>query len=258
MDIDNRKRIFQSNWLLYPEESWYCGLLANTSTITNWLFEPTVLSRYCDLLNRLEKDSYTRYLLAFMEAGQHRFGSNWRYADIGTLLLALASNMKIKDYLEIGVRAGRSLAMVAHTCPYTHIVGFDLWPDHYAGMKNPGPAFVENEVKKIGYTGNLQLIPGDSHETVPEFFRHHPDAYFDCITVDGDHSEQGAKQDLETVIPRLRAGGVLVFDDIVHPKHRYLKEVWRTTIAEREDFQSYEFTELGYGVAFAVRLNEPD
>ena len=78
---------------------------------------------------------------------------------------------------------------------------------------------------------------------------------FDLITVDGDHSEVGAWEDLITVIPRLATGGVLVFDDIAHPAHPYLLGVWRRALARFPFLSGHEFTETGYGVAFAVRRN---
>jgi len=53
---------------------------------------------------------------------------------------------------------------------------------------------------------------------------------FDLITVDGDHSEEGAFDDLLNVIPHLNVGGILVFDDIAHPTHPYLLGVWKKTL----------------------------
>jgi len=76
------------------------------------------------------------------------------------------------------------------------------------------------------------------------------------ITVDGDHSEAGALDDLKNVIPHLSVGGILVFDDIAHPAHPYLINVWKKTMAQFPFLTSFEFTELGYGVAFAIRKKE--
>jgi predicted O-methyltransferase YrrM len=76
---------------------------------------------------------------------------------------------------------------------------------------------------------------------------------FDLITVDGDHSAEGATKDLEDVIPYLSVGGVLVFDDISHPQHRYLLDVWKSVISKHNNLTDYCFTEIGYGVAFAIK-----
>ena len=58
----------------------------------------------------------------------------------------------------------------------------------------------------------------------------------------------------EILVPE--GGGVLVFDDIAHPAHPYLIEVWRRVVREFPFLSSYEYTEQGYGIAFAVRPRE--
>jgi hypothetical protein len=76
------------------------------------------------------------------------------------------------------------------------------------------------------------------------------------ITVDGDHSETVALDDLKNVIPHLSVSGILVFDNIAHPSHPYLLNVRKKAMAMFPFLTSFEFTELGYGVAFAIRKGE--
>lgn len=146
--------------------------------------------------------------------------------------------------------------MVAAAHPSVNIVGFDMWQQDYAGMANPGAGFVASEMAAIGHTGTLELVSGDSHQTVPAYLLSHPGLEFDLITVDGDHSDEGALADLETVIPRLGLGGMLVFDDVAHPTHPNLLQVWRKAI-QTAPFQikTSEFTSLGYGVALGIRVS---
>jgi hypothetical protein len=66
-------------------------------------------------------------------------------------------------------------------------------------------------------------------------------------------SEEGDLDNLKNVMPHLSVGGALVFDDIAHPAHPYLLNVWKKTMAMFPFLSSFEFTELGYGVAFAIR-----
>lgn len=201
----------------------------------------------------LVTDNYVEYLNEFYRESIRRFGSNWVYMDIVNVLYAAAKTLQPKRYLEIGVRRGRSLCTVARGCPTVNVLACDMWVQNYAGLDNPGPEYVVSELKKHNFAGKIQFFNGNSHETLPAFFEKFPDATFDMITVDGDHSAQGAFDDLCTVIPHLALGGILVFDDVAHPVHPYLLSVWRKALEKFPYLSGYEFVETGYGVAFAIR-----
>jgi predicted O-methyltransferase YrrM len=183
-----------------------------------------------------------------------RFGEYWRYADSTTVLVAASMAVRPKAYLEIGVRRGRSAAVVGALCPECAIYGFDLWIEGYAGYENPGPDFVRGELRKAGHTGDVTLVSGDSRTTVPEFLAQHPRLFFDVINVDGDHSVAGASRDLTNVLPRLKIGGVIVFDDIVSAPE--LMRVWRWFVQEDDRYRAWEFRDAGAGVGVAVRVAE--
>jgi predicted O-methyltransferase YrrM len=239
------------------EEAFYSPVILGPSTIAECASSPKTLQMVRSVLDKLEPDNYVRYLKLYFDEGLKRFGSQWKLLEIMNVLYAAAGLIRPQQYLEIGVRRGRSMAMVLAACPEVEVVGFDMWIENYAGMENPGPAFVKGEMKKVAPAARIKLIDGDSHLTVPEFLKANPETMFDLITVDGDHSEKGALQDLRDVLPRLPMGGAIVFDDISHPQHPYLIKTWRKALAEDGGLASYEFTELGYGVAFAVRKSHP-
>lgn len=232
---------------------WLPPVQYGASTLHELACAPGTIQRVCSALERLEADDYLEFMLGWYASGQKTFGAHWRYIDLLTVLQATAQALQPRNYLEIGVRRGRSLAVVAAAAPGCDLFGFDLWMQDYAGMPNPGPDFVCAELGKFNHRGRLELISGDSHLTVPEFLARHPGLEFDLITVDGDHSESGARLDLETVLPRLSVGGVLVMDDIAHPQHRYLEGVWDDLLGDRARYSCGKFAELGYGVAWAVR-----
>ena len=206
-----------------------------------------------DLMRQLSPDDYLKYLIRYFETGIERFGDRWGYADIITVLLGLAEHLRPQAYLEIGVRRGRSACAVGSRSPDCAMVLFDIWVKNYAGMENPGPELVRSELAKVGHRGALDFIDGNSHEMLPKYFAEHPNAAFDIITVDGDHTNLGAAQDLADVIPRLKIGGALVFDDVCHPKHPGLYDVWRRMVEENRRFSSYSFRSVGYGIGFAIR-----
>jgi predicted O-methyltransferase YrrM len=241
--------------LTYVEEGnqWYRLLLAGPSSFIDDVSGMKAVRGALDVLGRLSPDQYLEFLVRYCRRGLEEFGASWVYADINTVLWGLSGRLGTERYLEIGVRRGRSMAMVAAQRPNCHLVGFDLWIEDYAGMPNPGPDFVRDELRRIGHVGQLELVAGNSRVTVPEYFRRHPDRFFDLITVDGDHSAACATEDIENVIPRLKIGGALVFDDIANPAHPELGDVWNRVVARSDCFASWGFSELGFGIAFAIK-----
>ena len=232
---------------------YYEGVVLGAGVLGARAMTPSVREDAMTVLARLEPDDYSEYLQAFIARGAELAGEEWRYADIVTVLRACAALLEPTSYLEIGVRRGRSMAMVAEARPDCAIVGVDMWLDDYAGMENPGPDHIRTEMQRLGHRGDLQLLSGDSHEVVPELFDSRPELSFDLITVDGDHTPRGAREDLTEVLPRLRIGGALVFDDIRHPSHPELFDVWNATVSADRRYACWEFGEVGYGVALAVR-----
>jgi predicted O-methyltransferase YrrM len=236
-----------------PGNQWYYPATGGPSSFVPDVVGAGPVRESQKVLEGLSTDSYLDYVRNFYRAGLETFGDNWVYADINTVLIGLTRRMHPECYLEIGVRRGRSMAMVATNAPTCRIVGFDLWISDYAGMENPGPQHVRSELARLGHTGGLELVTGDSRQTIPQWFATHPDDYFDIITVDGDHSTEGARIDLENVMPRLKVGGALVFDDISNQSHPTLAQVWKDFLDRHENLGGYSFTEVGFGVGFAIR-----
>ena len=235
------------------EAAWYPPVMLGASALAEQITNPRQVERARDLLQTLAPDEYGRYMIRFYEDGLRRFGGGWRYADIVTVLLGLTEALKPRRYLEIGVRRGRSACAVASLAPTCDLALFDMWIPDYAGMENPGPAFVRAELARVGHSGRCDFVDGDSHETLPRYFSDHPDTVFDLITVDGDHSDDGATRDLCDVLPRLAVGGAVVFDDISHPAHPGLKALWHRLVVDDSRFSAWSFDEVGYGVGFGVR-----
>ena len=237
------------------ETQWYPAPLVGAPTLAEAIVtDPErYIAEAIHLLESLSADEYSRYMEAFYREGLKRFGARWGYADIVTVLLGLTDALQPRNYLEIGVRRGRSVCAVASKAKDAEIVMFDMWIENYAGIENPGPEFVRSELKKVGHQGKIEFINGNSHDTLPEFFVSHPEKKFDLITVDGDHKNLGAAQDICDVLPRLAVGGAVVFDDVCHPKTPGLRDVWRRMVVESHRFSSWTYDEVGYGVGFAIR-----
>jgi predicted O-methyltransferase YrrM len=229
------------------------GPVLGASTLGELALSPALHDEAWAIVDRLEPDDNVSHVRDFVAEGRRLAGREWRYVDIASALAAATELLRPSSYLEVGVRRGRSMAIVAARTPKCSIIGVDMWQPNYAGMENPGPEHVRAELAKVGFAGDLELLTGDSHRVLPRLFSQRPDLTFDLITVDGDHSPRGAARDLRDVLPRLRIGGVLVFDDISHPQHPKLLEIWRRVVVAERRYSTWHFDDVGYGVAVAVR-----
>lgn len=64
----------------------------------------------------------------------------------------------------------------------------------------------------VANDARVQLHNGMTHEVLAEF----PDAYFDWIYVDADHSYAGVSRDAQAAASKVKPGGYLVFNDFAH------------------------------------------
>jgi len=236
----------------------YSPVVLSVETLAMLASSDKVLKKVIELTEQLASDEYCDYVQQFYRKGLALAGNAWTFMDMVTTLYAVAEIGKPEKYLEIGVRRGRSSCAVGAASPATEIFAFDMWQDNYAGNENPGPQFVKNELKKTGHTGRIQFFNGDSHETVPKFFKENHEIVFDLITVDGDHSVNGAWDDLVNVVPHLAVGGVLVFDDTANPFCPGLDKVWQRLLDADKGLRGYSYSELGTGVSFALRMKEAE
>lgn len=159
---------------------------------------------------------WTDDLIRRLEAGE---------TDIRPVLHYIASTCfapsQFVFYLETGVRRGWSMACVSAAAPGCYLLGFDAWIENYGGVGNPGLDFVESELLRLGHKGVISLVDGDTNVTLPQVLNEFSESVFQklfrlgLILVDGDHSYQGALNDLTTLIPKLEPGGYLVIDDLL-------------------------------------------
>jgi predicted O-methyltransferase YrrM len=177
------------------------------------------------------------------------------YTSVRTIVGSFAELAAPRTYLEIGTRRGHSLCMFVRCNPQpAEIFSFDLWMEGYAGEPNPGADLIRRELDKLQFRGNIHFLPGDSKETVPAFFADPGNPQqIDCVFVDGDHSDEGARTDIRNVIDHISPGGLLVFDDITHPQHPGLLGVWNALLEGRSEFDVRVNTRHEYGWAIALR-----
>jgi len=207
-------------------------------------------SRVLRIMQQLEPDKHLLGNIRDYEAQVQQGGAGFETI---AFLNWYAHSLRPVTYLEIGVRRGRSIAQVLVESPGTQAFGFDLWVPHYAGEPNPGPEFVTRELLNLGVKRLPAFWVGRSQVTVPLFLLDPstPEG-FELINVDGDHSYEGAREDLQSAFARLANGGAIVFDDITHPSHADLMRLWEETKQAHPDCLFFEDLR-GYGTGVALK-----
>lgn len=215
--------------------------------------------RVFDILERLEKDYWLdQNIKNYKKIIQNKS----KCFDSVSFLNWYSNIIKPQYYLEIGVRRGRSMAQVMCQSPTTKTYGFDMWVPEYSSVpengistQNPGPGFVLNELEKLGVKRIPALIKGNSHETLTAFWENaHNPKRFDLMFVDGDHTYAGAKQDLEICFGHLAEQGVLLFDDLNHPEHPDLKNLWKEI---KDRYSDCLYIEDSFGMGTGVAFKPP-
>jgi predicted O-methyltransferase YrrM len=139
------------------------------------------------------------------------------------LLPQLARERGIECYLEIGVNEGKSAIEVLEAAKDTlsRVILCDNWCGYYGGS---GKGNHNHLVSKFGgYKAKIEWLDGDSKVEIPKLGK---TPFLDMALVDGDHSAEGCRIDMENVFPLVRPGGIMVVDDLIHPAHPHLQSVF--------------------------------
>jgi predicted O-methyltransferase YrrM len=173
------------------------------------------------------------------------------FFDIYHFAWSWAIEHKPKKILEIGTRTGLSLCQLLSayidTSCIERIVSCDLYDDGFIS-----PELVKYNLRYLGIPettiNQIEFQVGNSKQTIPLL----TEREFDYILVDGDHSKEGARIDLENVKTMCTKGGVIVFDDIA-PDGMDLLDVW-TAFATKYASEFEFYTNMnGKGIGWAIR-----
>jgi predicted O-methyltransferase YrrM len=122
----------------------------------------------------------------------------------GRQLHELVRGHRYTRALEIGAAWGVSTMAILTAQDDGHLTSVDIDPGVKAGA----------EVEANGFSARWRFVLRDSRD----FWRENRET-FDLIYVDGDHAFQPARTDLFRAWEALEPGGLLVIDDVVHPKN---------------------------------------
>lgn len=141
-----------------------------------------------------------------------------------------------QEIVEIGVFHGRTalqLAWGARQGQRAHVTAIDLWD---MPGNTYGPPFTEestrrwahHHVRNLGYSRDITLVQGFSHDVAARY----EGLPVGLLFVDGDHSKQGARRDIESWAPHLAPGARIAVDDYGHPDWPGVKQAVDELVAE--------------------------
>lgn len=109
--------------------------------------------------------------------------------------------------VEIGSYLGMSALCIASSKHCKTLYCVDTWNNEgmSEGSRDTYSDFVKNTIK---YNDKIIPLRGDSY-TIGLSFKFDIDFLF----IDGDHSYEGAKKDIDVWLPKLRSGGILLMHD---------------------------------------------
>lgn len=134
-------------------------------------------------------------------------------------LLAVLENEPPRRILEIGTQHGGTMFLFAHvSAPNAQIISIDLPNGEFGGGY---PAWRAALYRRFGCPGQtVELIRGDSHAetTFERVKRALAGERLDFMFIDGDHTYDGVRLDLERYETLVRPGGVIAIHDIAPPR----------------------------------------
>lgn len=153
----------------------------------------------------------------------------WQYpVQLAPYLLHLAS-LAPRSYLEIGVRHGGTFVLTAEFL--TRVSGLERAVAVDLGSPPSILGYVSTDPRRTFLQVNSRA------PEFAEFLRR--EGPFDVVFIDGDHSPEGVRHDIETIAPHAR---ILVLHDIASDAYPGPGEAWRHLRARQQD--RYEFAEF--------------
>lgn len=145
---------------------------------------------------------------------------NYMFLGFIELLTVLSNKLDKTDYtmIEIGSYMGESTMMFASTGLFSTIYSIDPLDgyEEFNEMHNYPWEFVRDEfTKNTKYFDSIVHLQDFSYNVVDKF----ENDSIDFIYIDGSHSEENVRRDLELYLPKLKKNGIIA-------GHDYLELVW--------------------------------
>lgn len=168
----------------------------------------------------------------------------WSFRNHYPFIYALARSLAPGSYLEIGSRYGYSLATIYLGAKESlkQVTSIDL-QEYEKGSQD----YAMKNLLGAGYKGGYEFFAGSSHD--PEIKKKVRGRLYGLVNVDGDHSYEGALEDILFYWNNVKPGGFMIVDDVLWQVFSNGKRVLRAVkdgLPALEDVDFYEF--IGAGV----------
>ena len=145
---------------------------------------------------------------------------NYMFLGFIELLTVLSNKLDKTDYtmIEIGSYMGESTMMFASTGLFSTIYSIDPLDgyEEFNEMHDYSWEFIRGEfTKNTKYFDSIVYLQDFSYNVVDKF----ENDSIDFIYIDGSHSEENVRRDLELYLPKLKKNGIIA-------GHDYLELVW--------------------------------
>lgn len=157
--------------------------------------------------------------------------------EVGMALADMASTVPAdQEIVELGTFQGRTALIMAWGAAQgsgAHVTAIDPW-DLEGNVYDPpfteaeSRTWAEYRVRELGYSDRVQLVQAFSQD-VAETWSGRP---VGLLFVDGDHTKEGARRDIETWAPHLAPGARIAVDDYHHPDWPGVAEAVDELVAE--------------------------
>lgn len=156
--------------------------------------------------------------------GDPKKSRNGNFLGFIELLLFLSKNLDKTNYkmIEIGSYMGESTMLFASTCLFSKIYSID---PHFGKEEFNDMFDYDWNLVQYEYKTNLRLFDNIVHYKDYSFNVHNQfeDNSIDFIYIDGNHSYEAIKSDLELYLPKLKQNGII-------SGHDYNKRAWPETV----------------------------
>ena len=162
-----------------------------------------------------------------------------------SLCLFLMERRPLRHYMEIGSASGGACFFLQQHLEFESLLCLD-------DGNHPRAPEQDRHFSKIE---NLTRFHGDSHsEAARKFLTDHVTESLDVAFIDGDHSYEGVKLDIELTLPFCHSGTLLIMHDTVACEG--VQRVWKELVDSDEAQAEAEFigvdVPLGIGIASVI------